>query len=115
MSKQFKKGDRVRVSYEGEVVFVGSSTGVPAGIDIETPAGTRTVWSKDFGDVELVAPAEPVWVNGDVICFNWTGEAVRVNGKWIGVHSGLVIKKDASVVSKDWRDGSIEVLYKAEA
>lgn len=129
-----QKGDRVRVTIEGEVSIAHSSgysgqkrvlLGVPG-------ADSPQFWlnpEDPLVTVEKLADynPEPEWVNGDVILI--IGEAGKRTpmiycavGEFAPPHKAVWACSECSQgwhlpasVSEDWRSGDVEILYKANA
>lgn len=113
MTYQPQVGDRVRVTYEGIVNSVHGG-------------GKRFVCEGAFGadladpnvTVEKLQDPEPKWVDGDVIKTGHWVPAHRIDGKWINPYGGGVhwfSEGGECVIPEAWRDGVLEILYKADA
>lgn len=120
-----KKGDRVRVTIEGSVTEVsnrGDWFDVGANcIDLDPKRHDGATYT-----IEKLADPEPEWVNGDVI--HVIGEGGRrtpmifcAEGEFAPPHSPVWSCASCfqgwhlpASVSEDWRNGDVEILYKAD-
>ena len=121
MSYTPKVGDRVRATdiREGVVTKVEFDAAW-----IETKGGQTalvlnvsdtTLESRTF---EKLQDPEPQWVNGDVIKVGGWLPAYRVKGDWVAAKFGCqhyMLSADPDIVSKSWRSGNLDILYKADA
>lgn len=119
MSEEFKKGDRVRVTIEGEVVGTGATSFrllTRPGQIISSSAHVRP--NEPGVTVEKLTDPEPEWVNGDVVKIGLWLPAYRVKGDWVAANHGYqhyMLSADPDIVSKSWQSGDLKILYKADA
>ena len=119
MSYTPKKGDRVRVTVEGEVTFVNDDIGrvdLQDGWTFDYPSKDRAIVT-----IEKLQDPEPQWVNGDVIEveFERTApgspygprKAALLNDEWYFADTGD--KAGPWFTHNHWPN--IKILYKADA
>jgi hypothetical protein len=112
---KLKKGDRVRVVYEGVVDWVSSTSttfelgGSESGHYPHDP--TRV-------SIEKLPDPEPQWVNGDVISVPERGsgwppaEFHRIGDRWLTKNgAGIAI---ANHLPKWWQEGAVRIIHKAD-
>ena len=110
MTQQFKKGDRVKVEFEGEVQFADAHA-----VDIKVDGRVETVYAKSVTLLER--PVEPL-APGSVV-------RGRVGGTWIVGRSGVTyVMPDgtpcpamysASQLAERVRDGHVTLLHDGSA
>lgn len=111
-----KKGDRVRVTYEGTVDWLG-------------PSGTFELFAGDLHghysadptrvSIEKLQDPEPEWVNGDVIQVVYERTVLgnpygprllaRINGEWVFADTGKTT--GPWFMTNHW-PGNVEVIHK---
>jgi len=112
---QPKKGDRVRVTYEGTVTRVAGDEPV---LRLETG-----IWlnAEEAVTVEKLADynPEPEWVNGDVVKIGGWLPGHWFNGSWRSAGGGRHPFDggggSAARFSNYWQAGEVEILYKQDA
>lgn len=115
-----KKGDRVRVTIEGDVSEVsGRGTWFVLGANcIELTPEHRNGATYTVEKLQDPIPPEPEWVNGDVIKVPDDERAskwyicLRVPGGWIAQDGGTV---NSPYVSRMWAAGKLDTLFKNAA
>jgi hypothetical protein len=106
---QPKKGDRVKVTYEGVVDWVSST-----GVSFELENGEGSHYVNDVSTIEKLQNPEPKWVNGDVVqVVSTSGLFVRSGGAWRHAHTNQWV--GGANLSKQWADDNLKILYKAHA
>jgi hypothetical protein len=112
---QPKKGDRVRVTYEGTVTRVAGDEPV---LRLETG-----IWlnAEEAVTVEKLADynPEPEWVNGDVVKIGGWLPGHWCNGSWRSADGGRHPFDggggSAARFSNYWQAGEVEILYRQDA
>lgn len=109
---EFKKGDRVRVTFEGKITATAGSGHFRVGASV--PANGPYGWVFASHMEKLVDP-EPDWVNGDLIRIrdDLVLTYMYDKGEWPNIGSDVRIKPDQ--VTTCWQRGEVKVLYKADA
>jgi hypothetical protein len=116
---EFKKGDRVRVTLEGEIT---AGPG-PTGRFRVSPGDFQWAWvTADL--IEKIVDPVPVWVTGDVILVGGhDGDRAPLLYKqgygWHCVDRRCIVYGNgvhhSDEVAHDWMNGDVEILYKADA
>lgn len=106
---EFKKGDRVRVTFEAVVFNDSAASGW---VNVSSGALSNLATAQ-VEHVEKLADPEPVWVNGDLVRRTPTAFPIaRIDGRWLRANGFSFSNGE---VSQAWHDGDLEVLYKADA
>lgn len=116
-SSTYTKGDRVKVTIEGEVLGVHYGSGTPAhSLRLTAPGcddyNHRVRLGADNFTIEKLAPKEPQWKHGTLIRFTWRGSPdplVYDEGanEWRWPTGGATTFS----VTKEWNGGRVEILW----
>jgi hypothetical protein len=110
-----KKGDRVRVTYEGTIAWLGThgTFGLEGTQEGHYPDDPTRV------SIEKLADPEPEWVNGDVVKIGGWLPGHWFNGSWRSAGGGRHPFDggggSAARFSNYWQAGEVEILYKQDA
>lgn len=115
---QYKIGDRVRVTHEGEIQKIDKN-----GVLFRVGSGRTFTWFDSCNTeaaitIEKLPDPEPEWVNGDVIeLLGLESDYVDrfeyhlIDGAWIHYHGGTF----GESVSDYWNEGRVRIIHKADA